>query len=282
MTDIAIASIQQASPPSGIVRSGGLTRAYHIGGLLEKTSPPTTHAAAVALATIQLPGIAIAGLHRIRSAAVRCAGMTAITGGTDPSVDIYKHLPVPPATMTAALISPAAAGNVEDGAHKYAVVFYNGAGSTTPSETVSITVADKSVNGKVVLSNIPIGPTGTTGRKIYRTLTGASVLTLLATISDNTTTTYTDNIADGSLSGAVPTANAARATILAAPVVLSTTGVRLLNDQPIAATLADAMLADPIPVFEGTLYTLGVLTGASTGALTSVSFDLRYELLTPA
>ena len=58
------------------------------------------------------------------------------------------------------------------------------------------------------LSQIPLGPTGTTARKVYRTDGGASPGThtnfkLLATISDNTTVTYTDTIGDASLGAAV-------------------------------------------------------------------------------
>lgn len=275
--DIPIATATLPSPPSGVARSGGATHARHVGEILSVTSAASTYADGVALATVQLPGICIPRPHRIRAAFVQCSGMVAVAAGTDPAVDIYKHLPVPDAIGGAALISPAAAGNIENGVHKYAVVFYNSAGSTTPSDTISATVVDKTTNGKIVLTGIPLGPTGTTGRKIYRTLADASVLTLLATIADNTTTTYTDNVADGTLSGAIPTANAARATILSGTIKLSTTGIRLLTDQPVAGTLSTAMAA--FPSFDPTLYTLGVLTGASSGALTNVSFTLEYELL---
>lgn len=275
--EIPIATATLPSPPSGVARSGGATNARHVGEILTITSAPATLADGVAIATVQLPGVCIPRPHRIRGAFVQCSSMTAVAAGTDPAVDIYKHLPVPDAIGGGALISPAAAGNVENGVHKYAVVFYNAAGSTTPSDTISVTVVDKTTNGKVVLTDIPLGPTGTTGRKIYRTLADATTLTLLATIADNTTTTYTDNTADGSLSGAVPVANAARATILSGTIKLSTTGVRLLTDQPVAGTLSTAMAA--FPSWDPTLYTLGVLTGATTGALANVTFTLEYELL---
>jgi len=49
------------------------------------------------------------------------------------------------------------------------------------------------------LANIPTGEADTVSRKIYRTKTGDSVFYLLATISNNTTTTYTDTTADASL-----------------------------------------------------------------------------------
>ena len=51
---------------------------------------------------------------------------------------------------------------------------------------------------KINLSRIPLGPAGTTNRRIYRTVGGGDVgpWYLIATIADNTTTTYADDIAD--------------------------------------------------------------------------------------
>lgn len=46
---------------------------------------------------------------------------------------------------------------------------------------------------------------GVNARKIYRTVAGGSTYKLVTTISDNTTTTYDDNIADGSLGATAPT-----------------------------------------------------------------------------
>jgi hypothetical protein len=46
---------------------------------------------------------------------------------------------------------------------------------------------------------------GVNTRKIYRTVAGGSTFKLVTTIADNTTTTYTDNTADGSLGANAPT-----------------------------------------------------------------------------
>jgi hypothetical protein len=59
----------------------------------------------------------------------------------------------------------------------------------------------------IALSAIPTGPAGVTGRKVYRTGAGGSTFKLLATLSNNTTTTYDDSTADGSLGATAPTAN---------------------------------------------------------------------------
>jgi hypothetical protein len=53
-----------------------------------------------------------------------------------------------------------------------------------------------------------LGPAGTTHRDIYRTVTGgAGDHLLVGTLADNTTRVLEDNIADGALGAAAPTAN---------------------------------------------------------------------------
>src|ERR1051326_381824 len=119
-----------------------------------------------------------------------------------------------PGAPTAALVSPAAAGSVEDGAHSYKVTFLAGTTHTAGgTKSDPVTVVDHTVNGKVQLSNIPVSTdANVTSRKLYRTIanadpTVAANFLLLATIADNTTTTFLDNVADGSLGAAAPTTN---------------------------------------------------------------------------
>ena len=113
-----------------------------------------------------------------------------------------------PTAPTVALASPAIAGNVTAGAHRYRVTFVTADGETEGGTVSSVvTVADAGVNGKVELTAIPLGGSLVTSRKIYRTAAAGSTYLLLATIADNTTTIYTDNIADGSLGAGAPTAN---------------------------------------------------------------------------
>jgi len=59
----------------------------------------------------------------------------------------------------------------------------------------------------VALTNIPIGPPGVTGRRLYRTGAGGSLLHTLATLANNTVTTYTDTLTDASLGAVAPVAN---------------------------------------------------------------------------
>jgi len=117
-----------------------------------------------------------------------------------------------PTACTGALAGDGA-GNVDNGEHKYKVTFGTATGETelgTISNTV--TVVDKTSDGKINLTDIPIGTSGaTTSRKIYRTKAEEEQKIVLcqnevdvyyyfiAEINDNTTTTYTDNKSDASI-----------------------------------------------------------------------------------
>jgi len=59
------------------------------------------------------------------------------------------------------------------------------------------------------IMTVPVGPLGTTSRKIYRTVAGGSQLKLVRTIADNVTTAADDTVADGDLGANVPTTNTA-------------------------------------------------------------------------
>ncbi len=241
-------------------------------------SPPlATLADGVALATIHATGkIYVPCWHRLRGVSFAATTITAVVPGTDPAVDLYRHLPRPTG-FSGALADPAVAGLVTDGAHFYACVFYNGVGNGAQSDVIIVTVADKTVNGKVLL-NIPIGPTGTTGRKLYRSDAARSALKLLATVANNTDTTYLDNIADASLGAAIGTGNVAGATVLSATVKLSraaATSADAVNvDEPIDGVLA-AGVAETI--YPPCMYTLRAATGASSGALAGAFAILQIE-----
>lgn len=122
-------------------------------------------------------------------------------------IDAGSQEPAPTAP-TVALIAPAAPGNVDTGAHRYLVTFVTADGETEAgAPSAAVVVADQAVNGKVVVSNIPLGGAAVTARKLYRTAAGASTYLLRATIADNSTTSYTDNLADASLGAGAPAVN---------------------------------------------------------------------------
>jgi uncharacterized phiE125 gp8 family phage protein len=122
-------------------------------------------------------------------------------------IDSSSQEPAPEA-FTAAIASPAAPGNVDGGVHRYLATFVTASGETQAGGiSAAVTIADKAVNGQVSLTGIPLGGALVTARKLYRTAAAGSTYLLLATITNNTATTYTDNIADSSLGAQAPSVN---------------------------------------------------------------------------
>lgn len=122
-------------------------------------------------------------------------------------IDVSNQEPAPGA-VTAALAATPAAGSVDNGAHRYLVVFVTADGKTEAGAvSAAITVADKTVNGQIELSAIPLGGALVTSRELYRTAADGSTYLLLDTLADNTTATYTDNVADADLGAEAPSTN---------------------------------------------------------------------------
>lgn len=89
------------------------------------------------------------------------------------------------------------------GAYYYAMTYViDGVEIILGTVSNTITVSSKSID-----LDLPVGIATCTARKIYRTEAGGSTLKLLTTINDNTTTTYQDNTADGSLGANIPSTN---------------------------------------------------------------------------
>lgn len=112
----------------------------------------------------------------------------------------------PLAGMTASAV---AGSGLNVGTYQYAVTFVTPGGETLASPVVSVSTTNG--NQQVNLNNIPVGATSTTlpglavnsitGRNLYRTQAGGSALVLLATLTDNTSVSYTDTVPDSTLVG---------------------------------------------------------------------------------
>jgi hypothetical protein len=143
------------------------------------------------------------------------------TSSTNPQI-VTKAIGVPlaPTTaLTAALVL--AAGNVTAGTHSYRVTFVDGHGYESAPSPASNIITTDGTHQQVNLTNIPIGPAtsgddglgGIVSRNLYRTIAGnTGSAKLFATISDNTTTIFTDNVADGSLGVPAPGISVATST----------------------------------------------------------------------
>lgn len=172
-----------------------------------------------------------------------------------------------PGACTAALAG-LGAGNVNTGTHSYKVTFVT-AGGETDAGAVSGTVTTTAGDGQVSLSAIPTGSTAVTSRKIYRTAAGNAITgpwLLLATIADNSTTTYADNIADASLTTAIPSANTAidtRVTVANSGLTTFSAGLTVSGGNLIAPTLIGGT---------GTTSTLTLQSTSGVGATDAIIF----------
>lgn len=140
-------------------------------------------------------GSADAGTHDYEVTFVTASGET--TPGSNSAT----------ATAVAGISAPGSAptaGTFTGSAHyRYAYTFVTTVGETTGSPTY-IEVGPFGLAQDLTFAT---GPAGTTARKLYRTADGGVQLKLLATINDNSTTTYVDSVADGTLGANIPTTN---------------------------------------------------------------------------
>jgi hypothetical protein len=159
------------------------------------------------------------------------------------------------------------------GTYQYVVTFLTQGGETTPSSVTSVTTSSN--RQSVQLSTIPLGPATTLlpatatntviGRNLYRSAVGGSALYLLATLTDNTTTSYTDSTPDSALTGK-PT-----------PPTVNTSGVMLWppyeRDFAEYSNLFDSSAALAAGGNLGTQGTIGV--GLSPTGTATPSFTLK-------
>ncbi|MBO0790789.1 MAG: hypothetical protein J2P36_07545, partial [Ktedonobacteraceae bacterium] len=114
------------------------------------------------------------------------------------------------APQTAPQAVPVAGTGLAIGTYKYLVTYIT-PGGETPAGPSSIAVSTTSGSQWISLSDIPIGPSSSQpsnpaasaiiGRNLYRTQTGGSIFYLLASIPDNSGTTFLDSIPDSELNG---------------------------------------------------------------------------------
>jgi len=84
------------------------------------------------------------------------------------------------------------------------------------------------------------GPTGVTGRKVYRTVANGSTYKLQSTIANNSTTAITDTTADGSLGANAPSTDTSGLTSTAGEVQAGSTTMKVTSLTPFLSTQAYA------------------------------------------
>lgn len=97
--------------------------------------------------------------------------------------------------MGAPLAEDAGVSGSPSGTYQYKMTYI-----TSGGEEVLGTVSNAlTVSSSQITVNLPIGYSGTTQRKLYRTESGGSTFYIVTTIEDNTILTYTDNKSDAQL-----------------------------------------------------------------------------------
>lgn len=125
---------------------------------------------------------------------------------------------------------------------------------------------------QVNLTNIPLGGTGVTQRVLYRTKSGGSYYLYLATIENNTATTYTDNIPDSALgrialeTSAIGVAAASTSVRLSTVTGFPSSGWLKADSQFIRYTGISSLTLTGIPASG-----VGSIVGALKGGLTVVA-----------
>jgi len=127
-------------------------------------------------------------------------------GGAIPAkyngVTFARHGVYPPTTTMTAATAPT--GTALTGQFRYKVSYVNS--NLVESDVGPATSTFTAASENVKLTSIPVAPAsfGVNARYLYRTVTSGAVFKRLASISDNTTTTYEDAIADASLGADAP------------------------------------------------------------------------------
>jgi hypothetical protein len=140
------------------------------------------------------------GDYQQRSKRIMLKAPTTNTGDVTFSFNCVDAPDAPTADATATAGNP-------NGIYTYKVTFVTAEGESLPSAATSaITVSSKKITVTIPVNTDPSRIV--TQRKIYRTATGPGAThLLLTTVSDNTTTTYLDDKADGDLGAAAPATN---------------------------------------------------------------------------
>ncbi len=127
--------------------------------------------------------------------AIRSTDVSNLTIATVAGVRVRDMGVVAPTSALTA--TEGAAGNVTAGTYFYKVTFlyYDGQESNGGTASGSLTLGTPP--SQISLTAIPLGGYGVTARKIYRSNDAGATYRLVLTISNNTATTGTDNVASG-------------------------------------------------------------------------------------
>jgi len=153
----------------------------------------------------------------------------------------------------------------------------NGASYGNLSPGYGLPAANTTGQNQVVISAIPIGSASVTARKIYRTAANGAQLKLVATLANNTATTYTDAAADASLGANAPAGDTSGLQQPAGQVPAGSTSLPVAGTAAFAASGGWAVIGNGEQVIRYSGIGGGALTGipaTGNGAiLATVSYN---------
>lgn len=121
-------------------------------------------------------------------------------------LDASDGEPAPIAATVA--LAGAGSGNCDNGAWRIGFTFVTADGETELGLlSAAVTVVDKTTNGKIAVTNVPIGGSLVTARNAYAIPPAGSAALYVGQIANNTASTYTVNIAASALGVQAPTTN---------------------------------------------------------------------------
>jgi hypothetical protein len=149
--------------------------------------------------------------------------------------------------------------------------------AATASLSGSLPASNTALANQVAVT-IAVGNASVTARKIYRTLAGQASLRLLATIANNTQTSYTDATADGGLGATPPPAvDTSGLTQPSGQVPAGSTSLILANAAPFAAGGGWAVIGNGEQVIRYTGTTANSLTGIPASGPGSIVAGISYN-----
>lgn len=186
----------------------------------------------------------------------------------DGSFTVEELIPEAPV----AVYNATTAGLLDTGTHSYVVTFVvNGAETVASSPSNVITAIDGVHSADVTL---PIGPSGTTARKVYRTVAGDVTPYLLAlTVADNTTVTVNDGIDDASLTDEAPDENTGITLVSIEPEFFDETNDYTFSYQSLASLNDSDILLNEVSDDCGQILTVGSFQGTR-----NFESNVDYEL----
>lgn len=146
--------------------------------------------------------------------------------------------------------------------------------TTDGSLGANIPTTNTTATQQVLVSGIALGASPTTGRKVYRTTAGGAQLKLVTAIANNTATSFTDNVPDGSLGANAPVGDTSGITLQSGIINAGATSVLTASAGPFSSFGGWAISGQN--VFRYSSIVGNTLTGVPTAGVGSILTPMLY------